>query len=555
VSDQRPKARIAHLSGPAATIQNSPPLVTSNKARAKYGLAPRPNADGSPARFDVLRPQRLAAPVRVYVEQFSAHPLEADAADLYGPPDGYLDAAGTFQAQRQGPDDTPVYEIELRPDDGLYPLPYMARQADGAAWEDENAFPGAPAAQSRQGFYPDGSRTFEEIDRLHIVADGTGNAISALATVVFHRVLPPGGYTHGTPPEQRGVDFFAYKPHHLIALPPRPALARAVNAVQAILASGDYDGAVWTEGSPTIEETLYWLNLLVDTTLPICGNSAHRPHDQLGTDGPKAIVDSIDYIASRVWADDAGRNRAGVVMVSEQRIFSARTVMKVDARPGGYAATGGVGGVLGAVGYGDVPMLAHLPTSRHTYCSDVNVHRLPPETIGVRVGERGIETVAVPIKGADGTLLESAIPKVVVLKDVYYADDGYIPDVNREADLQATIASLLQHAPLAGIVFEALTPNGTMTSVARETLARRAIYSGIPVVRTGRGNVEGFARAARPFIGGSNLTATKARILLLAALMKLGSLPPAADPDHPTPAERDATNARVAQYQQLFDTH
>lgn len=29
------KTRIAHLSGPTTTIQNTPPLVTSNKARAK----------------------------------------------------------------------------------------------------------------------------------------------------------------------------------------------------------------------------------------------------------------------------------------------------------------------------------------------------------------------------------------------------------------------------------------------------------------------------------------------------------------------------------------
>ena len=90
------RPRIAHLAGSNATIQNSPPLVTSNKARAKHGLAPLTNADGSPSRFDVLRPQRLARPAVVYVEQFSAHPLEADAAELYGPPDGYLDPQGTF---------------------------------------------------------------------------------------------------------------------------------------------------------------------------------------------------------------------------------------------------------------------------------------------------------------------------------------------------------------------------------------------------------------------------------------------------------------------------
>ena len=78
------KARIAHLAGPNATIQNTPPLVTSNKARAKNKLPLLTNPDGTPARFDVLRPQRLAAPVTVYVEQFSAHPLEADAAEIKG---------------------------------------------------------------------------------------------------------------------------------------------------------------------------------------------------------------------------------------------------------------------------------------------------------------------------------------------------------------------------------------------------------------------------------------------------------------------------------------
>jgi L-asparaginase len=85
------KSRTAHLAGPNATIQNTPPLVPSNKARAKHRLPLLTNPDGTPARFDALRPQRLAAPVTVYVEQFSAHPLEADAAELYGPPDGSAD--------------------------------------------------------------------------------------------------------------------------------------------------------------------------------------------------------------------------------------------------------------------------------------------------------------------------------------------------------------------------------------------------------------------------------------------------------------------------------
>ena len=129
------RPRIAVFSGPTATIQNSEPLVTSNKAREKYGLPLRTNPGGTPMRFDVLRAQRLAAPVTVYIEQFSAHPLERDAAELYAQPDGYLDSTGVFHKERTGPSDRPVYEVTLKPEDGLYPLPYMARQANGQAWE------------------------------------------------------------------------------------------------------------------------------------------------------------------------------------------------------------------------------------------------------------------------------------------------------------------------------------------------------------------------------------------------------------------------------------
>ena len=50
-------------------------------------LALLTNPDSSPALFDVLRPQRLAAPGTPYVEQLLARILEADAAELYGPPD------------------------------------------------------------------------------------------------------------------------------------------------------------------------------------------------------------------------------------------------------------------------------------------------------------------------------------------------------------------------------------------------------------------------------------------------------------------------------------
>src|SRR5216117_2049786 len=396
------KPRIAVFSGPTATIQNSEPLVTSNKARHQYDLPLRTSPDGSALRFDPLRPQRLAAPVTVYVEQFSAHPLERDAAELYGPPDGYVDPRGTFHKERRGADDRPVYEITLQPDDGVYPLPYMARQADGRAWEEDCARPLAPEQQARQPFYPDGVRLFEEIDRLGIGEKGIGNLISGRAEIDFYRVVPSSGYTKGLAAklradvgerdiaaEVRGRDFFPYRPYHLGAAPPRPALARIANAVQRVLAPGNYAGAVWTQGSPRIEETVYWLNLLVDTTLPITGNASQRPHGQLSNDGDKNIVDSVDYIVSRVWADESGRNRAGVVLIQDQRIFSARDVQKADARPGGYTVTGGHGGIVGAVGHEGPPTLTYIPARRHTYQSQVNIARLPAKVLGAnRAGDK-----------------------------------------------------------------------------------------------------------------------------------------------------------------------
>jgi hypothetical protein len=83
----------------------------------------------------------------------------------------------------------------------------------------------------------------------------------------------------------------------------------------------------------------------------------------------------------------------------------------------------------------------------------------------------------------------------------------------------------------------------------------RAAYSGMPVVCTGRGNPQEAVPLGGPFIAGSNLTSTKARLLLMACMMKFGSLPIAADPDHPTEAERRATAQAIAAYQVVFQTH
>jgi len=256
------KPLIAVFSGPTATIQKGPALVTSNMARAKYGLPLLTSPDGTPPRFDRLLPQRLAAPVTVYIEAFSAHPLEQDMGELYAPPDGYLNPrTRAFSPQRQSPDDIPVYEVTLEPDDGLYLLPYMARQVGGKAWEGYCTSPGAPLENCRVPFYPDASRIVEEIDRFGLGNEAENNLLRSMAEFHFYRAAPSGGYQKGLPANQRtdvgegdippetlGEDFYPYAPSRSdVAM---PTLARLTNMVQRALGSGRYAGGIWLEGSP-----------------------------------------------------------------------------------------------------------------------------------------------------------------------------------------------------------------------------------------------------------------------------------------------------------------
>ena len=560
------KSRIAVFSGATATIQNSAPLVTSNKAREQYGLPLRKNPDGSALRFDVLRPQRLAVPATVYIRQWSAHPLERDAAELYAPPDGYIDTGGTFHERRQGQEDIPVYKVTLFPEDGFYPLPYMARQSNGQPWEGDCAIPDAPDSQCRQPYYPDASRIIEEIDRFGIGESGLGSLLSSKADFDYYRAAPSGGYKKGLPeaertdvgegdipPESLGEDFFVYRPPHLRCSPGRGILARLTNVVQKAMGSGQYTGALWLEGSPNVEETTYWLNLLIDITKPIVGNASQRLRGEIGNDGDRNIIDSVNYIVSHDWADQDGRDQIGAVVIQDERIFTSREVQKVDARPGGFTATGGHGGVIGTLGQRSPAAITFRPVRRHTYTSALNMTRLPSRVQGVRRVNGAIERVPVQIKDPQGDLVLTAIPNVTIEKSARYRQDAQ----EAEVGILALIDRNLKDRPLSGFVAEGAAPYGSVVDSIAAAL-RRAALSGMPVVRVGRGNAEGFTPRRRPdelLIAGSNLTATKARLLLMACLMKFGSLPAVADPDRPSPSELEEIFTKLIQYQEVFDTH
>ncbi|MFF4794477.1 asparaginase domain-containing protein [Streptomyces sp. NPDC001276] len=527
------KPRIAVFTGPMPTIANTTPLVTGARS---------------------LRPQRLAAPVKVLVEAFSAHPLEAQAAHLYGPPDGWLDADGRLVAEEPAAGGTPVYEVELNPDDGLFLLPYVARRADGRPWA-SSAEPAA-AADTRQTFLPDARRLYEEIERFEVGGDGRPVALSALADFDFLRAAPGGGYPRDG--ERLGVDYFPYEPPHLVREPDLAALARITDQVQEAAATGRYAGLQWLESSATVEETLYWLNLVIDTTVPIVGHAAQRSHRAIGHDGAKNILDGVRFILSGVWADDGGRDRLGAVLIVDEMVLASREVAKIDARPGGYVAVGGHGGVVADLGAHWGPRLTYVPERRHTATSELRLPLLPSEVDAVE-GDLAtcVRRTRLATKDAGGRLVGPAMPRVSLVPFGHFAETELGPDEQAapDAGVIGQVERALARGGLAGLVVEGMVPYGS-TDPAVDRALRIATCAGIPVVRVGRGHPGGMVFRRDPWaIAGDNLTANKARMLLTAALLRLGALPPARDPLAPTDAECTAIRARLRDFQDIFDTH
>ena len=157
-----------------------------------------------------------------------------------------------------------------------------------------------------------------------------------------------------------------------------------------------------------------------------------------------------------------------------------------------------------------------------------------------------------------------AIAPVHIVKYGHYMAEEDTDDPDVEVDIMARIdrglaqeASTEDGAPrFHGFVLEAAAGSGSALPSQTAALGIAA-FNGMPVVRVGRGDPEG-PIASVPgdlTIEGSNLDATKARVLLRAAMLKLGRLPKARDPRNPTAKEREVMLEASAAYQEIFDTH
>ena len=173
--------------------------------------------------------------------------------------------------------------------------------------------------------------------------------------------------------------------------------------------------------------------------------------------------------------------------------------------------------------------------------------------------------MSVRIKDDDGSLRGDAIAPVHMVKYGHYMAEEDTTDPDVEVDIMARIERGLAQQASDGAGRSVLPRvragrrgrHGVSAARARLAALAIAVYSGMPVARVSRGDPEG-ALPSNPndlTIEGNNLDATKARVLLRAAMLRLGRLPKARDPRNPTAEEREASVTAITRYQEIFDTH
>ena len=175
-------------------------------------------------------------------------------------------------------------------------------------------------------------------------------------------------------------------------------LAKRANAV---LKQRDVDGVVITHGTDTLEETGYFLNLVLKSEKPVVLVGSMRPATAIGAYGPANLYDAV-----AVAADPAARGR-GVLAVLNNEIHYAREIEKRNATQLDTFESPNRGRA-GLVNTGKAIFFAK-PTARHTKDAEFSVDdvdRLPRVEIVYSYANLGPELVdAVVAQGARGIVL------------------------------------------------------------------------------------------------------------------------------------------------------
>jgi len=142
-------------------------------------------------------------------------------------------------------------------------------------------------------------------------------------------------------------------------------LAKTVNET---LSKSSVDGIVITHGTDTIEETAYFLNLVVKSRKPVVIVGSMRPSSSLSADGPLNLFNAIATAANPV-----SKNK-GVLVVFNDNIYAARDVSKINTTNVAAFASNN-SGPIGMAYYGDVKFY-YSPLRTHTADTVFDVRKL-----------------------------------------------------------------------------------------------------------------------------------------------------------------------------------
>lgn len=245
--------------------------------------------------------------------------------------------------------------------------------------------------------------------------------------------------------------------------------------VNEILAKRDVAGVVITHGTDTMEETSYFLNLVVKSDKPVVLTGSMRPSTAMSADGPLNI-----YNAVAIAADPMARDR-GVLVAVDDDIHSGHDIIKTHTTDVATMSSGEAG-LIGATLFGK------------------NTWYRAPRQVHTKKSEFSIDGVSV-------------LPRV----DIIYAHANMSPDL---------ITSAVQNGA-KGIVMAGVG-DGNFTAPTQDAI-KAAIAKGAVVVRSSRVN-GGIIRRNIEInddklgtVASMELNPAKARVLLQLALLKTQS--------------------------------
>lgn len=204
--------------------------------------------------------------------------------------------------------------------------------------------------------------------------------------------------------------------------------------VEGRLTGEDFAGAVVVQGTDTIEETAYTLDLLVGGDKPVVVVGAMRGAAAPGADGP------ANLLAATVAAASPALRGLGTVVVLNDTIHAARRVQKVSTHlPSAFSSPGG--GPIGHVVEDRVHLIAR-PARVEPIAGGLNQPGAPVALVTASLGDDGRILPRLPELGYGGLVVEAM-------------GAGHVPDVLVAplAELAAAVPVVLSTRVASGPVF------------------------------------------------------------------------------------------------------